>query len=128
MGGVFTAIIRASLIMPTYSYKCNNCEQEFELFFYIKDYTEQPPCPACKSNKTIRLVSRDVMTQNMSVKKADNELKTIGDIANRNRDRLSEDEKKHLFDKHNSYKNEQSNKKLPSGMTRLKKQPKTKWT
>lgn len=114
--------------MPTYSYVCNKCNKDFELFFYIRDYIEQPRCIHCKSENTSRSYIKDVITQNTSVRKADSELKTIGDIANRNRDRLSEDEKIALDHKHNSYKEETPKTELPKGMKRLKKQPKIKWT
>lgn len=119
---------RSLLIMPTYSYYCEDCSTNFELFFYIKDYTQHPFCPQCKSKKTNRDYTLDVLTQNASVKKADSELRTIGDLANRNRDRLSEDQKNALYKKHNDYKENKADKPLPKGMTRLKKQPKTKWT
>lgn len=114
--------------MPTYSYCCNKCKYNFELFFYIKDYQENPICISCKSKDTYRQYSKDVLTQSTAIKKADNELKTIGDLANRNRDKLSDDQKQSLHEKHNAYKEQPSSKELPSGMTRLKKQPKTKWT
>jgi superfamily II RNA helicase len=68
------------------------------------------------------------MTQSTSIRKSDSELKTIGDLANRNRDRMSDDQKQTLTQKHNLYKNKEEKKQLPSGMTRLKKQHKTKWT
>lgn len=114
--------------MPTYSYICADCSYEFELFFYIKDYTDTPSCSACQSKNTYREYVKDVATQVASVKKSDSELKTIGDLANRNRDRLSEDEKIALYNKHNSYKEEEPKTELPKGMKRLKKQKKIKWT
>ena len=112
--------------MPNYTYGCDKCDESFELFFYIKDYEPTPKCPKCK-NKSHRLYSVDVLTQSASVKKADSELKTIGDLANRNRDRLSNDEKTNLYDKHNSYKDTEPEKPLPKGMTRMKKGTKTIW-
>jgi hypothetical protein len=114
--------------MPTYSYICKKCNSEFELFFYIKHYQEHPNCIKCESKNTQRLYIKDVITQNTCIKKMDSELKTIGDLANRNRDKMSEDEKIALHNKHNSYKEEIPDKPLPKGMKRLKKQPKTKWT
>lgn len=113
--------------MPTYSYICENCSKEFELFFYIKDYIEQPCCVHCSSHNTIRSYIADVMSQNTSVKKSDSELKTIGDLANRNRDKMSEDHKRALFEKHNSYKEHKEEKPLPQGMSRMKKGSKTIW-
>jgi putative FmdB family regulatory protein len=87
--------------MPTYTYSCEKCNHNFELFFYIKDYIPNPECIKCHSSDTIRLYVADVLTQSASVKKSDNELKTIGDLANRNRDRMSDDEKSALHKKHN---------------------------
>lgn len=113
--------------MPTYSYCCNTCKHNFELFFYIKDYNDNPKCLKCNSSNTYRRYMEDVLSQSTSVKKSDSELKTIGDLAKRNSDRMSEDEKIHLYQKHNSYKDEKDLKPLPSGMSRLKKGPKIKW-
>jgi len=114
--------------MPTYSYTCNNCSNNFELFFSIREYNECPQCPHCKSASTERHYINDFATLGMSVKKADSELKTIGDIANRNRDRMSEDEKIALYKKHNDYKETESQKELPKGMSRIKKpKSKIKW-
>lgn len=113
--------------MPTYSYYCENCESEFELFFYIKNYVEKPKCSCCNSKKTHRSYTKDVITLNTSVKKSDSELKTIGDLANRNSERMSEDQKADLYRKHNSYKETTEEKPLPKGMSRMKKGTKTIW-
>jgi len=115
--------------MPTYSYTCDSCHSDFELFFYIKDYTENPECISCGSSKTSRCITKDAITLNASVKKSDSELKTIGDLANRNRDKMSEDQKINLYNKHNDYKDKTPQKELPKGMTRMKKPGvKNKWT
>lgn len=114
--------------MPTYTYFCKSCNSEFELFMYIKDYTEKPKCPLCKSKTTSRNYIDDLLTLNTSVKKADSELKTLGDLANRNRDRLSDDQKQALHEKHNKYRDDQLLNDLPKGMSRMKKQQKVQWT
>lgn len=114
--------------MPTYSYHCDKCQKDFELFFYIKDYIEKPVCIECKSKQTYRRYADDVLTQNTSVKKSDTELKTLGDLANRNRDKMSDDQKAELHKKHNEYRDTKEELPLPKGMKRLKKQPKIKWT
>jgi putative FmdB family regulatory protein len=114
--------------MPTYSYRCEKCDKEFELFFHIKDYTEQPKCTECGSKKTYRSYISDVLTQSLSFKKGDSELKTLGDLALRNTERMSKDQKTHLHMKHNEYKEDkEETKQLPKGMSRIKKPPKTKW-
>lgn len=114
--------------MPTYSYFCNSCFQDFETFCNIKDYTGKAECPSCTSHRTTRKYREDVATLSSSVKKGDSELKTIGDLAQRNTERMSNDQKAELHDKHNSYKYQESEKKLPAGMSRMKKPPKTQWT
>jgi putative FmdB family regulatory protein len=114
--------------MPTYSYNCTKCNHDFELFFYIKDYNSTPQCASCGSNKTERRYIIDVATQSSSIKKSDTELKTIGDLANRNRDRMSEDQIASLNMKHNEYKYDTKElKDLPSGMSRVEKKEKIKW-
>ena len=118
---------RVISIMPTYSYTCDSCSGDFELFFYIKDYVEQPKCSICKSKNTHRQYIKDIATQNASVKKSDSELRTIGDLANRNRDRMSDDQKMSLYKQHNDYKEHKEEKPLPQGMSRMKKGQKTIW-
>jgi putative FmdB family regulatory protein len=113
--------------MPTYSYHCESCDTDFEIFFHIKDYVESPNCISCNKKTTHRLYIKDVSTLSASVKKSDSELKTIGDLANRNRDRLSDDQKVELHKKHNSYKESVDDKPLPKGMSRMKKGTKTIW-
>ena len=115
--------------MPTYSYECRACLNQFELFSYIKDYNSQPKCPLCGKYQTNRLYLLDVSTQSCSVKKTDSELKTVGDLANRNRDKLNDDQKIELYNKHNLYKQNNVEKTLPKGMSRITKpKKKTKWT
>lgn len=115
--------------MPVYSYYCNKCKSNFELFFSYSNYNEKPQCIQCASCDTTRDIISDVSTISGSVKKSDNELKTIGDLANRNRDKMSDDQKLDLYHKHNSYKEDTSlQKQLPSGMKRMKKGKKIKWT
>lgn len=114
--------------MPTYSYCCKSCSLEFEVFAYIKDYISNPKCIRCESNNTERHYIKDITTQSASVKKHDSELKTIGDLANRNRDKMSDDQKTYLYNKHNEYKDNSTPKPLPKGMNRISKKPKIKWT
>lgn len=114
--------------MPTYSYQCDSCNQGFELFFYIKDYISNPKCINCNSSKTNRSYIKDVRTQVTSIKKGDSELKTLGDLAKRNSDRMSNDQKLDLYKKHNDYKeNKIEEAPLPAGMSRIEKPEKTIW-
>jgi putative FmdB family regulatory protein len=114
--------------MPDYTYVCTNCNKKFELFSSINNYEESPKCLNCNSKKTQRSYKDDLSTVSGSVRKSDSELRTIGDLANRNRDKLSNDEKVNLHNKHNSYK-DQPIEKLPNGMKQIKKpKKKIKWT
>lgn len=112
--------------MPEYSYICSKCNNKFSLISSINKYKEHPACDKCGSECS-RNYSIDLITLNASVKKSDSELKTIGDLAKRNSDRMSDDQKNALYMKHNSYKDESDLKPLPSGMSRVKKGPKIKW-
>lgn len=113
--------------MPTYTYFCLKCQEKFENFFYIKDYEPQPKCPKCANKQTERSYTDDLACVRGSVIKSDSELKTIGDLANRNRDRMNNDQKNELYHKHNQYK-ESPKKALPKGMSRISQKPKIKWT
>ena len=114
--------------MPTYSYTCEKCNSAFELYSSIREYVAEPKCPHCASKKTSRNYIQDVSTLSASVKKADSELKSLGDLANRNSERMSDDQKQALHLKHNAYKETESTKELPKGMSRIQKpKNKIKW-
>lgn len=112
--------------MPSYTFCCEACKKKFELFMTFAKYSDKQHCPFCGSKETSRSYSDDLSNISGSVIKSDGELK-LGDLANRNRDRLSQDEKEHLYHKHNSYKDQDLAKSLPKGMSRLKKQPRIEW-
>lgn len=106
--------------MPEYTYECDNCKSKFSVVSSIADYREHPKCD-CGSKKTQRCYLEDCLTINGNVKKSDSELKTIGDLALRNTERMSDDQKTELYHKHNSYKDNKPDKPLPNGMSRMKK-------
>jgi DNA-directed RNA polymerase subunit RPC12/RpoP len=114
--------------MPSYTYICGGCSKKFEMFFYIKDYKPNPICPYCSSIYTDRSYIDDVGSVQNSIVKHDSELKTLGDLANRNRDKMSNDQKLELHTKHNKYKQDTSDKPLPKGMSRFERGKKTRWT
>ena len=97
-----------------------------EVFCSISEYKDTISCSKCHESIG-RNYDIDMLTINGTVKKSDSELKTVGDLARRNSDRMSDDEKVHLHQKHNSYKDKKDQTELPKGMTRMKKQPKIKW-
>lgn len=113
--------------MPSYTYFCESCKKPFELFFYFKDYKDIVDCEKC-GQACNRHYQEDMLSINSSVRKSDTELKTIGDLAKRNSDKMSADHKQALYEKHNSYKDQESTKELPTGMSRIKKpKKKIKW-
>lgn len=116
--------------MPTYSFFCEGCKKKFELYLSLHQYDKfKKICPCCnKDKKVIRLYSEDLLSLSTSIRKNDSELKTIGDLANRNRDKMSEDHKAHLSAKHNDYKEFTQTKELPKGMSRIQRpKHKIKW-
>jgi len=77
--------------MPAYTFYCEKCKYKFEIICSIKDYSDKQRCEKCSNSRNvIRAYTEDLLTINSSVKKSDSELKTIGDLANRNRDKLTD--------------------------------------
>lgn len=111
--------------MPTYTYVCEDCKHKEEVFLSIKDYTEKKKCSKC-GNECVRSYADDLLTTNAFVRLADSEIKTLGHLAHRNTEKMSDDQKRELHHKHNQYKYE-TPKELPAGMTRLNKGTKTIW-
>lgn len=110
--------------MPEYTYQCKNCDAIFSVFCSIKDYKETLDirCEHClKQSLATRNYVEDMRTINTSVIKGNGELTTLGDLANRNRDKLTEDQKLELHNKHNEYKDNQPSADLPKGMSRIQK-------
>jgi putative FmdB family regulatory protein len=113
--------------MPTYTYFCEFCNKSFDLFANINDYKDKVRCDSC--NKICgRNYQEDMLTLNSSVKKSDSELKTLGDLAQRNTEKFSNDYKAELQRKHYSNRGkEDPNTVLPDGMSRIERKPKTIW-
>jgi putative FmdB family regulatory protein len=77
--------------MPTYEYVCDNCSNQFEQYQSIHD-DPLLRCSQCNKHTLRRIISGGIY---VSVKKSDNEIK-LGHLADRNRSRLSNDEKEHI--------------------------------
>jgi putative FmdB family regulatory protein len=115
--------------MPCYTYICEKCSTKFEIVCSLRDYKEKVSCEQCGAKNATRSYHDDLSTLATSVRLADSEIKTLGHLANRNSEKMSDDQKAALNMKHNSYKYEESTKSLPSGMSRMKKSKgKVKWT
>ena len=111
--------------MPTYTFKCDSCDHQFEKFMTMAKYTDRQVCPNCKKIKPVhRDYSADTL-MSATVTLSDDQLK-LGHLAKRNGERMSADEKAHLHRKHNEYKyNKKATRDLPNGMTHKKRTPKT---
>ena len=42
--------------MPIYSFQCNDCDHQFDKFFFRVGQKETPPCPKCKSDNTAKKI------------------------------------------------------------------------
>lgn len=116
--------------MPVYTFQCSKCDHTFEIFATYSNYNNsvsKSKCPKCDSKKIERSYSTDLQNMTGSVIKSDDQIK-LGDLANRNRDRLSDDHKTHLYHKHNEYKDSSFQKPMPDGSKKIRRGPRTKWT
>lgn len=87
--------------MPTYNFFCPK-HKSFELFRSFADYREEEPCPKCQ--KTCKRDYADLETISGSVITSDTDSRmTIGRLADRNKERLSNDEKMAIQYKNNEY-------------------------
>jgi hypothetical protein len=113
--------------MPEYTYFCEKCLTDFSTISSIYNYKSKIKCNYC-GRLCERSYETDMPTINSSIKLGLNEIKTLGHLAQRNTETMSQDQKDDLYRKHNSYKENISEKPLPQGMKRLKKQQKIQWT
>jgi putative FmdB family regulatory protein len=91
--------------MPTYIFKCNDCRTKYEIYSSIAKYdTCNKDCPKCDSSDVHRVYEDENVCG--SVRKGDSEI-TVGQLADRNRERMSEDQKEDLYQKNNAYKDKE---------------------
>ena len=88
--------------MPTYTYNCKDCQNHFHVVENMADHKESHPCPLCKSTN----IGRDYKADNMAAVGSASIPKTLGFLADKNSDKMSEDEKNHLTEKHTEYMRE----------------------
>lgn len=92
--------------MPTYQFQCDpddgGCGKVIEIRCSYSDKKENQPkfCPNCRKRKTIYEV--------FSGGQLDFIPKTVGHLADKNSSKISADEKHHLTEKHNEYRNKPS--------------------
>lgn len=99
-----------------YTFLCENCNHRFEISCPLNEYDDKidgktHTCPNCNSLSA----KRDFETDLKSITYQENP-KTLGSLCDKNSDKMSSDEKHHLYKKHNSYKDNPERMKLPEGM------------
>ena len=92
--------------MPTYVFKCEECDHQLEVEQSIKKPTpNRKKCPACGKNKLERLL----FAPHVYNKPGDDSI-TLGLLADRNTERLSEDQKEAIDAKHGRKKSKSKSK------------------
>ncbi len=43
--------------MPTYNYRCNECNTKYEIFHKVKENPDDVICPSCKSKSSTKLIT-----------------------------------------------------------------------
>ena len=109
--------------MPTYSFKCfpedGGCGHEFEVVMSPSTYTSEQSCPLCRKKSCVyrNYVEDGVEAQ---VRLSDSEIKTVGHLAGRNTEKMTDEQRERLEDKSRSHLKQRSQTgKLPPGMKRF---------
>lgn len=97
--------------MPTYQYECRTqnmgCGHIFDINCSISELNSlEPRCPECRKKKS---VFRDYNVRIFTFGPD----KTLGSLADKNSSRMSSDQKNFLTKKHNEYKSQEFQGKLP---------------
>lgn len=45
------------IIMPTYVYKCKDCNTKYEIFFKTKENQDEVICPTCNSKEAVKQIT-----------------------------------------------------------------------
>jgi len=105
--------------MPLYDYFCDDCKHEEEVFQHMVDDPDTI-CPECGSDTWHRVIGAPMLIQ----VHGSGGTTTIGALADKNAARMSDEEKKHLNEKHKTKKKVPH--KLPDGMQREEYTPSDK--
>lgn len=85
--------------MPAYDFICQDCEHTFELVMSMSAYCLPSCCPKCNKQSVARVYTEPTT----NIIRGDHQI-TVGELAERNRDRYSDDQKIALHKKHNEYR------------------------
>lgn len=90
--------------MPIYTFKCQKCNEQFEINCLMSDYPSlKPDCPQCSSLECVRDYQTDLENSTTGVKLSEDQL-TVGHLAYRNTERMSQDERSKIYLETNAYK------------------------
>ena len=107
--------------MPLYTYECPT----HGLFCISSSIAEYKPKTKCPTKKCRKVCERNIMVDASTlVGVADATPKTVGGLADKNADKMSDDQKAALYKKHNAYKEADPNvepRPLPPGMERIER-------
>ena len=94
--------------MPTYVFKCEECDHHLEVEQSIKKPTpNKKKCPNCKKDKLIRLL----FAPHVYNKPGDDSI-TLGLLSDRNTERLTSDQKEAIDEKHGRKKEKKKGKQF----------------
>tara|TARA_R100000306_G_C4360489_1_gene134990 strand:- start:831 stop:1238 length:408 start_codon:yes stop_codon:yes gene_type:complete len=101
--------------MPSYIFTCyedeKGCGHTFDILATMDEAPSlKPTCPNCHKRKS---VARNYELQNVVV--YDSSPTTLGSLADRNSERMSDDQKNHLTNKNNAYRDQAFTGSLPKG-------------
>jgi hypothetical protein len=113
--------------MPTYTYNCpeetGGCGHQYEVFILMSEYNPQlpPVCPGCKTRTHVRRNFKvDISSTSSHI-----QTQTLGSLAEKNTNSMSEDARLAQWRKDNAYKFDdppnEPKMKLPRGAKRLLK-------
>lgn len=85
--------------MPTYDFSCEDCKHTFEEVMSMSAYCIPTKCPKCDKNTVIRIYTDPIS----NIIRGDHQI-TLGELAERNNERFSDDKKIALHKKHNEYR------------------------
>ncbi len=92
--------------MPTYAFICDKCPHRYELDMMMSEIgSYKPKCPLCKKKARQDYSNVSVFGPN----------KTLGSLADKNTSIMSEEQKKHIYDKNNEYKKKPYTGPMPEG-------------
>jgi predicted nucleic acid-binding Zn ribbon protein len=105
--------------MPTYTFECvkedGGCGEIFEEYMLMSDYSENnfPHCPKCQNRRFIRRNFAADTTRGFV------ETNTLGSLAEKNTDKMSDDQKQVLYEQHHDYLINKNRPELPKHMQYL---------